>query len=92
MSATIPLHEDGSHNPTELRAVFFLGGEFVSPNGFKYGNRFYMENRLRQISLVRSSFDFAPLANPDTTAEPGQLSPHAVGQTIATVQSYLMHK
>jgi hypothetical protein len=77
--------------PTE-RAVFFLGGEFVSPNGFKYGDRFYMENRLRHITLARRSFDFSGAVDPEPAIRAGELSPPVVEQTIATVQSYLMHK
>jgi len=72
------------------RTVFFFGGEFVSPNGFKHDGRFYMENRLRHISLSRSDFDFGSSKSGDQPV-PGQLSPQVVEQTLATIQSYLLH-
>jgi phosphoglycerol transferase MdoB-like AlkP superfamily enzyme len=78
-------------HPTE-RVVFFLGGEFLSPNGFKYGNRFYMENRRRKIVLVRSSFDFNTAPKTADAVSPDQLSTQGIEQTIATVQKFLHHK
>jgi hypothetical protein len=89
----VPYLADAYHgrsmmSPTE-RTVFFFGGEFVSPNGFKRGDRFYMENRLRHLSLARNDFDFG--ATTSSAFGPGDLSATDVDRALVTIQSFLLH-
>jgi hypothetical protein len=81
-------HGRSMTSPTP-RTVFFFGGEFVSPNGFKVGERFYMENRLRHVIRVRNDFNFG--TGTSQGSGPGLLSAADVDHALVTIQSFLLH-